>query len=69
MAVDFQGKDFTAKTFPYAQPVSFNESRFGATPWGQAIVNESFQTTTIGAGNEGLINIDIELPDRDWETG
>ena len=62
MAVDFQGLDFTAKTFPYAQPLSFNESRFGAVPWGQAIVNESFQTTTIGAGNEGLIAIDVGLP-------
>ena len=62
MAVDFQAKDFTAKTFPYTQPASFNETRFGAVPWGQAIVNESFQTTTVGAGNEGLISIDIGLP-------
>lgn len=62
MAVDFQGKNFTAKTFPYQQLVPFNASRYGAVPWGQAIVNESFATVTTGSGNEGLINIDIALP-------
>lgn len=62
MAIDFQGVDFTAKTFPFAQPASFNATRYSAVPWGQALVNESFQTTTIGAGNTGLLNIDIALP-------
>jgi len=62
MATDFQGVDLTAKTFPYTQPASFNATRFGAVPWGQAIVNESFDTTTTSAGNDGLISIDISLP-------
>ena len=62
MATDFQGKDFTAKTFPFTQPRSFNASRYSTVPWGQAIVNESFETTAIGAGNDGLINIDVSLP-------
>lgn len=62
MATDFQGVDITAKPFPFQQQASFNASRYSTVPWGQAIVNESFQTTTTGAGNDGLINIDIALP-------
>lgn len=62
MATDFQSVDISAKTFPFTQPTSFNASRYTTVPWGQSIVNESFQTTTIGAGNDGLISIDIELP-------
>lgn len=62
MAINYQTKDFTAKTFPFTQPSSFNASRYSTVPWGQAIINHSFQTTTIGAGNTGLISIDIGLP-------
>lgn len=62
MALTTQGKEFSAKTFPFTQPASFNASRYSSVPWGQAIVNESFQTTTIGAGDTGLIIIALELP-------
>ncbi len=62
MATDFQSVDITAKPFPFQQQASFNASRYSTVPWGQAIVNESFQTTTVGAGDDGLINIDIGLP-------
>ena len=31
-------------------------------PWGQAIIDESFETPAVGAGNDGLINIDVDLP-------
>lgn len=62
MAVTIQTKDFTAKTFPFQQNASFNATRYSTVPWGQAIVNESFQTTAIGAGDTGSINIDIGLP-------
>lgn len=62
MAVDFQAENFTAKTFPFQQVASFNATRYSTVPWGQAWVDESFDTTAIGAGNTGLINIDIGLP-------
>lgn len=62
MAVEYLSVDVTAKTFPFQQPVSFNASRYTTVPWGQTIVNESFQTPVIGAGDTGLISIDIELP-------
>ena len=62
MATDYQTVNLTAKTFPFQQVSSFNASRYSTVPWGQAIVNHSFQTTTTGAGNDGLISIDVELP-------
>lgn len=62
MATDFLGVDFTAKVFPFEQRNSFNATRYGQVPWGQAIVNESFDTPAIGSGNDGLLNVDIELP-------
>lgn len=62
MAVDYLAVDISAKTFPFQQPVSFNASRYSTVPWGQAIINETFQTPTVGVGNTGLISLDIELP-------
>lgn len=62
MATDFLAVDITAKTFPFQQQASFNATRYSTVPWGQAIVNEAFETPAIGAGNDGLINVDIELP-------
>lgn len=62
MAIDFQGVDLTAKTFPFEQPESFNASRYSTVPWGQALIDHSFETTAIAAGNTGLISMDIALP-------
>jgi hypothetical protein len=62
MADVFLGKDFQAKTFPFRQAVPFDVSANSAVPWGQAIVNESFESQAIGAGNTGTLNIDVELP-------
>lgn len=62
MATDFLGVDITAKTFPFTQPASFNATRYSTVPWGQAIVNHSFDTPAIAAGNDGSISIDIALP-------
>ena len=62
MATDFLGVDIRAKTFPFTQPASFNATRYSTVPWGQALINESFDTPAIAAGNDGLINIDIGLP-------
>lgn len=62
MATDFLGVDIRAKTFPFTQPASFNATRYSTVPWGQALINESFDTPAIAAGNNGLISIDIGLP-------
>ena len=62
MAVDQLNVDIVAKPFPFQQQASFNASRYSTVPWGQAIVNETFDTPSIGAGNTGLINIDVDLP-------
>jgi hypothetical protein len=62
MADNFVGHDFAAKTFPFQQAVGFPLTSFTGVPWGQAIVNESWQSQTIGAGNTGTINIDVEVP-------
>jgi hypothetical protein len=62
MATDTLFQDFTARPFPFQQQVSFNASRYSTVPWGQAIVDENFQTPTISAGNDGLIGLDIDLP-------
>ena len=62
MADDFVGHDFQAKTFPFQQPVGFPQTSFTGVPWGQAIVNEAWQSQAIGAGNTGTINLDIEVP-------
>ena len=62
MADEFLGKDFNAKTFPFRQPVTFKASENSAVPWGQAIVNESFESQAIGTGDTGTLNIDIKLP-------
>lgn len=62
MATDFLAVDITPKVFPFEQAASFNASRYAQVPWGQAIINRSFQTPAIGVGNDGLINVDIQLP-------
>lgn len=62
MADVFLGKDFQAQTFPFRQPVAFDVSANSAVPWGQAIVNESWESQAIGAGDTGTMSIDIELP-------
>lgn len=62
MAVDYQGETFTARPFPFQQAASFNATRYSTVPWGQAWLDETFETTAIGAGNTGLIKIDVSLP-------
>ena len=62
MADNFVGHDFAAKTFPFQQPVGFPLTSFSGVPWGQAIVNEVWQSQAIGAGDTGTINIDVQVP-------
>jgi hypothetical protein len=62
MADNFVGHDFRAKTFPYQQPVGFPSSSFTGVPWGQAIVDESWESQAIGVGDTGTINLDIQVP-------
>jgi len=62
MADNFVGHDFAAKTFPFQQPVGFPLTSFSGVPWGQAIVNETWESQVIGAGDTGTINLDIQVP-------
>jgi len=62
MADNFVGHDFAAKTFPFQQPVGFPLTSFSGVPWGQAIVNEVWESQVIGAGDTGTINLDIQVP-------
>jgi len=62
MADTFVGHDFAAKTFPFQQPVGFPLTSFSGVPWGQAIVNEVWESQVIGAGDTGTINIDVQVP-------
>ena len=62
MADTFVGHDFAAKTFPFQQPVGFPLTTFSGVPWGQAIVNETWESQVIGAGDTGTINLDIQVP-------
>jgi hypothetical protein len=62
MADVFLGKDFQAQTFPFRQAVPFDVSANSPVPWGQAIVNESFLSQAIPAGDTGTLSIDVELP-------
>ena len=62
MADNFVGLDFQAKTFPFQQPVGFPLTSFSGVPWGQAIVNESWESQVIGVGDTGTINLDIQVP-------
>ena len=62
MADNFVGHDFQAKTFPFQQPVGFPLSSFTGVPWGQAIVDESWESQAIGVGDTGTINLDIQVP-------
>ena len=62
MAVAVQGVDITPKIFPFTQQISFNATRYTQVPWGQAIIDETFQTNAIGAGDSGLLQLDIALP-------
>ena len=62
MAVDSLQTVITAKTFPFTQRGSFNASRYCDVPWGQAIINETLETPVIGAGNTGLIVLNVALP-------
>ena len=62
MADTFVGHDFAAKTFPFQQPVGFPLTSFSGVPWGQAIVNEVWESQVIGAGDTGTINLDVQVP-------
>ena len=62
MADNFVGHDFAAKTFPCQQPVGFPLTSFSGVPWGQAIVNEVWESQAIGAGDTGTLNLDIQVP-------
>ncbi len=62
MADNFVGHDFAAKTFPFQQPVGFPLTSFSGVPWGQAIVNEVWESQAIGAGDTGTINLDVQIP-------
>ncbi len=62
MADNFVGHDFAAKTFPFQQPVGFPLTSFSGVSWGQAIVNEVWESQAIGAGDTGTINLDIQVP-------
>jgi hypothetical protein len=62
MATEFKGISVIAKPFPFQQQASFNASRYSTVPWGQAIVDMVDTTPAIGAGDDGLIKIDVDLP-------
>ena len=62
MADQFLGLDFSAATFPFRQPVPFQVSANSAVPWGQGLLNESWDSQAISAGNTGTIGIDIKIP-------
>ena len=62
MADNFVGHDFAAKTFPFQQPVGFPLTSFSGVPWGQAIVDESWESQAIGVGDTGTINLDVQVP-------
>ncbi len=62
MADNFVGHDFAAKTFPFQQPVGFPLTSFSGVPWGQAIVNEVWESQVIGSGDTGTINLDVKVP-------
>jgi hypothetical protein len=62
MADNFVGHDFAARTFPFQQPVGFPLTTFSGVPWGQAIVNETWESQAYGAGDTGTINIDVQVP-------
>lgn len=62
MADTFVGHDFAAKTFPFQQPVGFPLTSFSGVPWGQAIVNEVWESQVIGSGDTGTINLDVQVP-------
>jgi hypothetical protein len=62
MADNFVGHDFAAKTFPFQQPVGFPLTSFTGVPWGQAIVDESWESQAIGVGDTGTINLDVQVP-------
>ena len=62
MALTQLTREITAKTFPFTQPVSFNASRYSTVPWGQALINETFETPAIGGGDTGLVIVEVALP-------
>ena len=62
MADNFVGHDFQAKTFPFQQAVGFPLTSFTGVPWGQAIVDESWESQAIGVGDTGTINLDVQVP-------
>tara|TARA_R110000751_G_C13587771_1_gene460638 strand:+ start:47 stop:712 length:666 start_codon:yes stop_codon:yes gene_type:complete len=62
MADSFVGHDFAAKTFPFQQPVGFPLTSFTGVPWGQAIVDETWESQAIGVGDTGTINLDVQIP-------
>lgn len=62
MADVFIGHDFKAQTFPYQQAQSFPQTSYTGQPWGQAIVDESWDSQVIPSGDTGTINIDVQIP-------
>ena len=62
MATQYLAVDLVGKPFPFQQATSFNATRYSTVPWGQAIVDHSFDTPSVPAGDDGVISIDIELP-------
>jgi hypothetical protein len=64
MAVVVQTEDFTAKVFPFKQPIpyDYDRGRSAAVPFGQAIVNETITLDAVGTGDTGSANIGIFLP-------
>jgi hypothetical protein len=64
MATVVQTDDFTAKVFPFKQPIAYDldRGRSAAVPFGQAIVNENLNFNAVGAGDVGALSIGIRLP-------
>jgi|SaaInlStandDraft_6_1057023.scaffolds.fasta_scaffold68829_2 hypothetical protein len=64
MAVVVQTEDFTAKVFPFKQPIpyDYDRGRSAAVPFGQAIVNETLTLDAISAGDTAAVSIGIYLP-------
>jgi hypothetical protein len=64
MAVVVQTEDFTAKAFPFKQPIpyDYDRGRSAAVPFGQAIVNEKLTLDSVASGDTGAVSIGIFLP-------
>lgn len=64
MADVVQTETFRARTFPFKQNVPFDAPAYPGVimPWGQAIVDQTFESDAIGAGDTGTLVMDIGLP-------